>query len=137
MIELVYYSISNTEITSEILSDILITSRDFNSKNNVTGCLLYHNKVFLQLLEGEKETVENLFEKIKEDKRHSNIILVVKEGVNKRLFTDWSMAFHELNSSKMSINQFIKDINFFTDITEKQTEASDMFWRMVKQIVVK
>lgn len=135
MIELVYYSISNTEITSEILSDILITSRDFNSKNNVTGCLLYHNKVFLQLLEGEKETVENLFEKIKDDKRHSNIVLI--EKVEERLFSDWSMAFHELNSSKMSINQFIKDINFYTDTTEKQTEASDMFWRMVKQIVVK
>lgn len=93
--------------------------------------------MFLQLLEGEKETVENLFEKIKDDKRHSNIVLIVKEKVEERLFSDWSMAFHELNSSKMSINQFIKDINFYTDTTEKQTEASDMFWRMVKQIVVK
>jgi len=137
MIQLVYYSISKIDLTSEDMSDILVSSRKYNSNNNITGCLLYHNKVFLQLLEGDKEVVQNLYESIKKDTRHSNITLLIEEEVKEKMFPGWSMAFHEFNNNSSNINQFIKNIDFFAENSDKQTEAIDLFWRMAKQIVVK
>jgi predicted sulfurtransferase len=137
IVELVYYSISNTEQTSESMSNILAPSREFNSKNNITGCLLFHNKIFLQLLEGEKEAVQSLYKKIKNDNRHSNVTLIAEEDAKERMFPGWSMAFHELSSSDKNVNQFIKNIDFYSENSDKQTNAIDMFWSMAKQIVVK
>lgn len=137
MIDLVYYSIANTEITSEVISNIVETARTFNSKNNITGCLLYHKNIFLQLLEGEKEDVNNLFNTIKKDKRHTNITLIIEETISKRMFTDWSMAFHEIENKETDMHQAIKNIIFFSDNKDKESDAIDLFWNMAKQIVIR
>lgn len=137
MIELVYYSISNNEINTNVINNILNTSRNYNKKNNITGCLLYHDKIFLQILEGEKDEVLKLYEKIKKDTRHQNVTLVIKENIVERLYSDWNMAYQELNDSHLKVKQFIKNIRFFSDNNEKQSEAIDIFWRMAKLIAVK
>lgn len=137
MFELVYYSISNTEITTEIVNDILKKSRATNAKKNITGCLLFYNKVYLQLLEGEKEDVQELYEKIKKDTRHYEVTLLVAHDATERMFPGWSMAFHESINKESDINQFINNIDFFSKNNDLQTEATDMFLRMAKHIVVK
>lgn len=135
--ELVYYSLSNIEATSKNMADILVQSRQLNSKKNITGCLLYHDKIFLQLLEGEKEVIKNLFKTIKKDKRHSNVTLIMEEEVEERMFPSWSMAFHELDSTEAEVNQFIENIDFISKNNDKKTDAIDIFWNMAQQIVAK
>lgn len=137
MIELVYYSFSEKEISSKIIDDILKTAHYFNSKKNITGCLLYHNKIFLQILEGDKKNVLNLFESIKNDSRHNNVTLIKTENVSHRMFPGFSMAFVELNNNEHKMTQFIKNIDFYTNNNDLQTDAIDIFLRMAKQIVVK
>jgi hypothetical protein len=137
MFELVYYSISKTEITTEMIGDILKKSRETNSKKNITGCLLFYDKVFLQLLEGEKEVVQELYEKIKKDERHSEVTLLIEQEVTERMFPAWSMAFHESINKESDINQFIKNIDFFSKNSDLQSEALGMFLRMAKLIVTK
>lgn len=136
MIELVYYSNSKVDVTSEVLSNILIKSRANNSKKHITGCLLYHNNVFLQLLEGEKEDVQNLYKIIEQDERHSNVTLLLQEDVKERRFPKWSMAFKEYHSIKYSDKHFIKEIILISKNNKKETKAINMFWNMVKQTVV-
>ena len=75
--QLVYYSISSIKITMEVIYDIREISIRNNSKKNITGCLLYHDNVFLQLLEGENENIDNLYESIQKDKRHSTVTLIM------------------------------------------------------------
>lgn len=137
MIELVYYSFSEKEISSKIIDDILKIAHNNNPKKNITGCLLYHNKIFLQILEGEKQNVLSLFETIKKDNRHNNVTLIKTENVNNRMFPGFSMAFDELNNNEHKMTQFIKNIDFYTNNNDLQTEAIDIFLRMAKQIVVK
>lgn len=133
--QIVYYSISETEITEQSISGILEPSRINNKKQSITGCLLYHNKVFLQLLEGEKKTLKKLYKTIKKDKRHSNITLIIKEDISERMFPDWSMAFHKFQEKKSGSDRFKQSIDFFSNSIPKKTEAIDLFWRMAKQIV--
>ncbi|MFT6501168.1 MAG: hypothetical protein ACJASQ_001280 [Crocinitomicaceae bacterium] len=136
MIELVYYSEANINLTSEDLSGILKTARDFNSKNNISGCLLYHNNEFLQILEGEKEIVLELFALIKTDKRHSNIVLISTDSINEKMFSDWSMAYHEFNPNKQEEKLFRDNVVAFSDIASKPTQANELFWTMAKHIAI-
>ena len=57
--ELIYYSTASPDLSTNDILNILENSRDFNSKNEITGCLLYHNNEFVQLIEGEEEAVKN------------------------------------------------------------------------------
>lgn len=134
MFQLVYNSEANLDLTSEDISDILNTSRDFNSRNSITGCLLYYNDEFLQILEGEKEVVQNLFSSIRRDRRHSNVMLLVEDDKNERMFSDWSMAYQEFENHDSEKNFFLKNIAAFSMISDKPNYVIDLFWIMAKHI---
>ena len=136
MIELVYYSEASPNLTSEDISDILETARDFNSKNSITGCLLYHNSEFLQVLEGKKKIVLDLFTSIKKDKRHSSVTLIATDNINEKKFSDWSMTYHEFNSNEQEEKLFRDNFVAFSEIASKPTEAIDLFWTMAKHIAI-
>jgi len=135
MIELIYHSEANHDLTPEDISNILKNARDFNSENNITGCLLYHNNEFLQILEGEKEIVQELFDSIEMDKRHSSVNLLVKEKKNERMFPSWSMAFNEFDSSETTKILFWENIVAFSQFNDNSTHAIDLFFYMAKLIV--
>ena len=124
------------EITEELIAGILEPSRINNTKRNITGCLLCHKKVFLQLLEGDKDAIVSLYKTIKKDNRHSNVTLIIEEDIQERMFPGWSMAFHEFQKNKASVDQFVQSIDFFSKNVPKKTEAIDLFWRMARQIVI-
>ncbi|WP_397446260.1 BLUF domain-containing protein [Polaribacter sp. R77954] len=133
--QIVYYSISETEMNNVSISEILEPSRINNAKKGITGCLLYHNRVFLQLLEGEKETITDLYKIIQKDVRHSNVTLIIEESIDKRMYPGWSMAFHEFKNNSSNLDKFAQSIDFFSKNIPKKSEAIDLFWRMAKQIV--
>lgn len=134
--QIVYYSISEFEVTDELLSEILESSRKNNLKKDITGCLLYHKKIFLQLLEGKKEDVLQLFEVIKKDKRHNNVTLIINEDVNERMFPGWNMAYNK-SINKSEVESFVNSIDYFSENIPKKSESIDLFWRMARQIITK
>ena len=92
MYNLVYRSITKTLNATQI-NEILNTSRDFNFKHDITGCLIYHDGMFIQYLEGEAEVVLTLFERIKVVNRHHEVKLLYEGNIYSREFDTWSMAF--------------------------------------------
>ncbi len=65
-----------------------------NTILNITGCLFFHDGKFVQFLEGEEEKVRPLFNLIKTDNRHKEIVLLSTETTKNRLFNDWSVVYH-------------------------------------------
>lgn len=92
------------------IKKILNKARVFNSSQAISGILLFRSEIFIQLLEGDKEKVKALYEKIKQDPRHSNVtdIAVIEGGT--RIFTDWDMAYKEVNDdfNIKIINEMLK-----------------------------
>jgi hypothetical protein len=136
MIELVYYSLASENLSSEDVSAMLKNSRKFNSKNNITGCLLYHNSEFLQILEGEKKVVLDLFDVIKKDKRHSNVFVLGEDKKSERIFSDWHMAFHKFDNRSEDEKYFRDNIVAFSELTAKPTHVIDLFWTMAKHMAI-
>lgn len=93
MYRIIYLSSAVKEFSEEEISLLLINSRKHNAEHHITGVLLYIEGDFLQVIEGEKKIVKQLFEKIKLDPRHKGIICVFDDVIKERNFKDWSMGF--------------------------------------------
>lgn len=94
--EVVYQSIAGEDFTVRELTELMDHSRKFNNENNITGCLIYHNRTFIQALEGDKTAVTALFDKIKVDTRHFKVRKSWESDINERGFGGWSMSLMNL-----------------------------------------
>lgn len=65
-----------------------------NPTLNITGALLYYNGFFLQVLEGKKEVITDLFLNIRKDKRHKNIMLILDQKIENRIFENYEATFN-------------------------------------------
>jgi hypothetical protein len=83
-------------LSDQDLQELLNQCRRDNAAHNVTGVLFYSHGNIAQLIEGEKEVLEPLFEIISRDGRHSNVTKLVDKPITVRSFPDWSMAFHPI-----------------------------------------
>lgn len=139
MFELIYKSRAVPTIKSSDILDILNTSRDFNSHHKITGCLLYYNHEFIQILEGNKSIVKELFSKIEKDKRHREVIHIIENEKQDRTFKNWSMAYHELKRSEIkdiSKENFINSFLTISDLAEKPTHVIKLFWYLSERILL-
>ena len=139
MFELVYRSTSKNNINNDDISIILKSSRVFNSKNDITGCLLYHNHEFIQIIEGEEKIVRELYARIEKNPMHDNIILLNESNINSKAFGSWSMAYYQLGSDDIkNIMEMLFINNFVTlaDLVEKPTHALKLFWYISKQLLL-
>jgi hypothetical protein len=80
------------------LTDLLQKSRKNNSALGITGMLLYKDGNFMQVLEGDEDTVRELAAKIAQDRRHRGFIQLYSTSIRERTFPDWGMGFYDLRS---------------------------------------
>ncbi len=72
---------------------ILAKSRRNNAKKKIVGALLFGDGCFLQCLEGEPETVTELYRKIEADRRHRDVSVLYQRPIAQRSFGAWSMKY--------------------------------------------
>tara|TARA_R110002074_G_scaffold322133_1_gene492673 strand:+ start:1624 stop:2070 length:447 start_codon:yes stop_codon:yes gene_type:complete len=97
--QLVYISAAEHEFTEKELQELLVQARENNESLGITGMLLFHEGSFIQSLEGEKELVEKLYEKIGKDDRHSESRVIFRGQLAERDFDSWSMGFYRSTQS--------------------------------------
>ena len=78
-----YVSTATEELKTEELQEFLKQWEDRNNKNDIKGILLFSDGHFFQVLEGEKVQVLELYERVKNDPRHRDIIQVLGKDVEK------------------------------------------------------
>lgn len=75
------------------LEKILAEARANNEARDVTGALIYIDEVFIQILEGDKDTVRGLMGTIATDPRHTSVKVFYQEELKQRMFASWRMAY--------------------------------------------
>lgn len=101
LINLLYVSAASKDFAEEDLVELLNSSRCYNENHNITGMLLYCDKQFIQALEGPRSEVEGLFERIKSDTRHCNVLELANQSIQVRCFPSWSMGFRSINAEEL------------------------------------
>ncbi len=99
MIQLIYISISVNWPTDAELVSLLRQARSQNLRRDITGMLLYSNRTYLQVLEGEAKDVHELYDVICKDPRNEGHVILLESEILNRNFPDWSMGFENLESS--------------------------------------
>lgn len=79
-------------LTLEITQILERASRQ-NAANDVTGALFYSGGYFCQVMEGDPDYLQDLFDRIQRDRRHRDCKVVLFEPIEHRAFGDWHMAF--------------------------------------------
>jgi hypothetical protein len=99
---LIYASSADSKMSDADLRAILDRARTVNSALDITGILLHTEGSYFQVLEGDAEAIDSLYAKIAHDKRHTNVVLIVREPIANRSFSDWSMGFASVTSKDVA-----------------------------------
>lgn len=99
MFYMLYISTAVKPMNYDDFSALLQQCRDSNNKRGITGMLLYQNGTFMQMLEGEKQAVLDLYDKILKDDRHTGVHTVLTGDIAARNFEDWSMGFFNMDKA--------------------------------------
>ena len=98
MYYLIYVSSATKLMDNDELLSLLAQSRDKNLELDITGMLLYKGGNFMQMLEGDEQTVNDLYDTIVRDERHSNVTRVITGHIAQRNFQGWSMGFCNMDT---------------------------------------
>ena len=93
MYQLVYVSSARADLCEDDLHDILCHARETNRDLGISGMLVHLDDCFLQVLEGPRECVLDLYKRIEMDPRHTGARVLIESDIAERAFPDWSMGF--------------------------------------------
>ncbi|PSC06882.1 blue light sensor protein [Alsobacter soli] len=74
------------------IKQILQASIRNNARDGVTGYMVFDDRVFAQILEGEEAVVARTYARIGADPRHGDLILLDRTTEPRRAFPNWAMG---------------------------------------------
>ena len=97
LVRVFYVSTAVGPQTTTVTGSILKTAQAWNAEHGVTGVLCQGQGIFLQVLEGERDTVTSLYERIAADRRHTHVEMIHCENIAERRYGQWAMAHVSLS----------------------------------------
>lgn len=124
---LAYTSTPSQPLTKAELVAILARARARNAQLGVTGMLLFTGGSFFQILEGRAEVLAELYAKIAADPRHTSVVKLIAEPLERRSFADWSMGYSEIGRSELAtipgLNDFFLEHSSFAALEPGRARA--------------
>ena len=102
LFQLVYTSIKKPSCDETEINKILSSCKKNNGALDITGVLLHSQSSFIQYLEGPKEIIK-LYDQIKEDNRHKDVVLLSYKILNKRYFPSWQMGYKNITHKDLEL----------------------------------
>jgi len=100
LVRLLYASRAVPAVDHEELLAILKKSKANNPKIGITGVLCFSEGIFMQVLEGGRNAVSSLYNRIADDARHADVVLLRYEEIAERRFAGWSMG--QVNMARLN-----------------------------------
>jgi hypothetical protein len=97
IVRCLYASRAAAPLKPAVIEGILEQSRTQNPPRGITGILCYSGDVFIQVLEGGRDEVCELFNAIVRDPRHTHVRLLAYDEVRERKFSNWTMGHVDLS----------------------------------------
>ena len=100
LVRLLYASRASTPTDASVYDSILEQSRARNPKLGITGILCFSENLFIQVLEGGRDEVCELYNTIVRDGRHQHVRNLSFEEIRERRFGSWTMG--QVNLAKVN-----------------------------------
>ena len=100
LVRCLYASRATAQVAGPMLESILGQSRRNNLQNGITGMLCVSEDIFIQVLEGGREEVCELFNAIVRDDRHTQVRMLAFQEIAERRFGSWTLG--QVNVAKVN-----------------------------------
>ncbi|MGB3608523.1 MAG: BLUF domain-containing protein [Psychroserpens sp.] len=136
--EISYRSFAVDSMTQDDLRDLVFYARTKNFDLGITGCLIYHEGMFFQLIEGTKTQVLDLFNDINRDKRHKDVEVINRGYKREKDFENWSLAsINDQSISGIPDQSSTKLLDISDSLTkiDKDSIITLNLWKKVRNIL--
>ncbi len=118
---IVYVSTASKDLKEPEIKTMLKESVIWNNSHGLTGLLLYSEGNFFQIIEGEETVTKDLFESIKQDPRHHNIIQISGKEIHKEAYDGFKSDFIYSNAhyDPKKFRTYLEQIEVLDDATQK------------------
>jgi hypothetical protein len=112
--QVLYFSRANRHFSNAELQELARRAGEMNASKGITGALLFVDQSFIQIIEGEQQSIDELLSIIEGDSRHRDMKIILDRQARSRDFYDWSMGLitpaqaHE-SEAVWEIDPFSKD----------------------------
>jgi hypothetical protein len=106
LVRLLYASRAAAPLTAPVVDSILEQSRKNNAPHGITGMLCFSEDIFLQVLEGGRDEVCELFNTITRDPRNVGVRILSYEEIAERRFGGWTMG--QVNVARVNPSLLLK-----------------------------
>lgn len=120
---IVYVSTALTDFSHDELVDLTSKSAERNRREGITGVLCYLGGEFLQVFEGPPERVDDLWERLNRDGRHTCLQVLVESPAAERLFEAWGMGLCDLESTASAARSEFRAVARFLQHAELKEDA--------------
>ena len=102
LVRLMYASRTAAHLDQDGLQAILRQCKDNNPAQGVTGLLCHCSSsgIFMQALEGGRDAVNQLYNRITQDTRHTDVVLLSYQEITERQFSGWAMG--QVNMARLN-----------------------------------
>lgn len=108
---LIYRSSQTRELTVPELNRLVLNAQVFNKKKDITGLLIKLEDNYIQYIEGKKNNIVMLYEKLLRDDRHHSLQLLKKGDISARRFAHWSMELKHVTAEQIVAIEANKNLN--------------------------
>lgn len=107
---IIYRSHLHDHVPIKTLEDMVAKANNKNSSSDVTGILLFDGLHFFQLLEGPRDAVQGIYDRICQDARHHNLVELMHDFAPARRFGKVGMELFDLREhDKDTVLQAVLD----------------------------
>ena len=106
LVRLLYTSRSKDPLTPAAVEALLSQCRSNNPEHGITGVLCFCGNVYMQVLEGGRAAVNELYNHITKDTRHTHVTILSYEEVTQRRYGSWTMG--RVNLEKVNPSLLLK-----------------------------
>lgn len=106
LVRLLYTSRSKDPLTPAAVDALLAQCRSSNPVLGITGVLCFCGDVYMQVLEGGRAAVNELYNQISKDTRHTDVTILNYEEVTHRRYGSWTMG--RVNLEKVNPSLLLK-----------------------------
>jgi hypothetical protein len=106
LVRLLYASRATAPADTSVHDSILEQSRARNPKLGITGILCFSDNLFIQVLEGGRDEVCELYNSIVRDGRNQHVRILSFEEISERRFGGWTMG--QVDASRVNTTILLK-----------------------------
>ncbi|QYM76939.1 BLUF domain-containing protein [Leucobacter luti] len=106
---IVYSSDATAPVDEPQLIELLERARSKNGRLGITGILFFRGGRFLQYIEGPRTALDELYDDISRDSRHTHLRVLLNAEISERRFDTWRMGYEALRPTSPQLPEGFRD----------------------------